>query len=110
MNCENSTGAHLDDTVAENSSILSVVRHVDHGQMEGRLQRRQLRPECSSELRVKARQRFVQQKHSRLSDDRPGKGETLLLSARKLVWEPCAELFDPNQGQRAFYSVASLCA
>ena len=110
MNCENSTGAHLDDTVAENGSILPVVRHVDHGQMEGRLQPRKLRPERGPELDVQARQRLVQQKHLRLSDDCPGKGKTLLLSARKLVWEPGPELFDPNQRQRALYSPASLCA
>ena len=108
--CGNSTGAHLDDTVAENSSILSVVRYVDHGQMEGRLQPREVRPECSAELRVKTRQRFVQQEHSRLPDNRPGKGETLLLSARKLVWKPGPESFDPNQGQRALYSATSLSA
>ena len=110
MNCENSTGAHLDDTLAQNGSILSVMRDVDHGQLEGRLQRCQLRPECSSELWVKARQRFVQQKHSRLPDDRPGDSEPLLLSARKLVWEPGPEMFDPNQGQRAVQAAASLSA
>jgi hypothetical protein len=34
MDCEDSTGAHLDDTVGENSGVLTVMRDVHRRQTE----------------------------------------------------------------------------
>ena len=81
MDSKNSPGAHFDDAVGKNRSVVSVMRDVDHRQMEGLLQAHEVRSQLCAKLRVKTRKGLVQQQNTRLANDCTRKGNALLFSA-----------------------------
>lgn len=110
MDSKNSPAAHFDHAVGKNGSVVSVMRDVDHRQMEGLLQADEFRSQLGAKLRVKTRKRLVQQQNTRLANDCSCKGNTLLFSAGKLVWVAGGELLDPNKRQCLVCSAASVAA
>ena len=81
MDCENSTGAHLDDAVGENGSVLTVMRDVHRRQTECALKPCEFRSQVCTQFRIEAREGLVQQQHARLTNDRACECDTLLFAA-----------------------------
>ena len=94
---DNPTGAHFDDAVGKSGRVFAIVRDVDRGQGERLLQARELRSQLNAKIRIETRERFVQKENAGFGNDCPGKRDTLLLAARKLVGVARRELLDPNK-------------
>ena len=62
---QNPTGAHLEDAVCENGSILPIVRDVYDRQIQRALEPREFGSHVCPQLGVKAREGLVQPQHTR---------------------------------------------
>ena len=76
---------HDRDAVAHRERLLLVVGHVDERDPDLRLDALQLDLELLAELQVQGAEGFIEQEHVRSVDERPGKGDPLLLTAGELV-------------------------
>ena len=79
------TVVHHRDPVAHRERLLLVVGDVHEGDAHLAVQRGQLALERLAQLGVERAERFVEQQHPRLQDERAGEGDPLLLAARQLV-------------------------
>ena len=78
------TVPHYHHSVPQRHGFGLVVRHIQHGGAERVVQPRDLAPHLHAQLGVEVGERFVEEKHRRLADDRPTEGDALLLAAREL--------------------------
>lgn len=107
VNGDDSAGAHLDDGVGERDGIVPIVRDIHHGQIEHALKPGEFGPQLCTELFIKARERLVEQQHTRLANDGSSESDTLLFSSGELVRVPSRERLDANECQRFLRSPAS---
>ena len=73
---------HHHDAVAQRHRLDLVVRDVDHRGAELLMKPRDLAPHLHAQLGVEIGQRLVEEKHLRLSDDRPAERDALALRRR----------------------------
>ena len=77
--------AHDGDAVAHGERLFLVVGHVDEGDADVALQLLELELHGFAQLGVERAERFVEQQHGGLVDQRPRQGDALLLAARQLA-------------------------
>ena len=71
--------------IRQGEGLFLVMGHIDRGYGELFLEFANFRPHLQANLGVEIAQRFVQQQHIRVQDQRSGQGDPLLLSARQLA-------------------------
>ena len=91
--------AHDDDLVGYAHGLRLVMCYVDGSDAHLLLYTSYLCTHGHTKLCVKITERFVEQKYSRLQDQGPGQGYSLLLSARKLISHSGLHTFHFNQLQ-----------
>ena len=73
---------HHDDAVGCHHRFGLVVRHINRRDAERVMQPTDLRPHLLAQVGIQVGQRFIEQQHLRLDNDRPRQCDALLLAAR----------------------------
>jgi len=83
---------HHDHQIGQCHSLVLAMRDVDKGDAEIPLQPLQLLPHAHAQKRIERRKRLVEQKDTRLGDQRARQRDPLLLAAGKLRRQPISEV------------------
>ena len=86
-----------DDPIGERHGFDLVVRHIDHRGAEGLVKLGQFDAHLDAKHGVEIGQRFVEEKHFRLADERPSDGDALALPAGQLRRLAVHEFAQPEQ-------------
>ena len=90
---------HDADAVGDRHRLLLIVRHDHEGEAEALLETHQLKLRLPAQLLVERRERFVEQQHARMLDQRAGQRDALALPAGKLMRLARLEPFEPRERQ-----------
>ena len=101
--------AHRHDLVGHGHGLDLVVGDVDGGHLQPLMQILDLGAHLHPQLCVEVRQRFVEQEHLRIADDRPPHRHALALTARQLPRITAEELAEPEDAGLGATSLLDLC-
>ena len=85
---------HDDDAIGQGHCLDLVVRHIDCRHRDLLMNLFDLHPHLDAQFGVQVRQRLVEQKDLRVTDDRAAHRDTLTLTARQLLWPPVEQVRD----------------
>lgn len=91
---------HLNHCVGKGGSIFTIMRHVQHGDLQIPPHLMELGAPCGPEFRIETGERLIQQEDLGLSDEGPGQRHPLLLASGELVRVATAKLADSHHVQR----------
>ena len=84
------------DPLGQRRGVLEVVGHQHGREAQAVEQLAQLRANAGSRVCVERGERLVEEEHSRIARERPGKGNPLALAARELAHARLGEVVDPE--------------
>ena len=94
VQCARTAGLHDlaliqdDDSVCQRHRLDLVMRHIDSGDAKLFMKARDFQPHIHPQRGVEIRQRLIKQEPFRFANDGAADGDTLALTARKLLWQP----------------------
>jgi hypothetical protein len=92
---------HHDDPVRDGHRLRLIVRHIDDRKVEALLEIADLLAHLAAQTRVQVRQRLVEKQYRRLQHQRPGDGDTLLLTSGGSEADASRPVRPPSQAPRA---------
>ena len=93
-------GVHHRDAVRNRQRFFLIVGDEHRRDPEPALDLLDLHPHLLAQLGVEVAERFVEQEHDGLDDDRPGERDALLLATAELAREPLLQPVEADHGER----------